>query len=133
MAPGGSVDLKNSDGNLLITKTTDSNDVTFNLATALEVDSLTTGNTAMTTDGVAVGSNVKLGSTGLVITDGPSVTSSGISAGNQKITNVAAGTADTDVVNFSQLQAVSSTASKGGICWLLEPTVVMWRRVGRWI
>ncbi|TWP40167.1 hypothetical protein, partial [Xylella fastidiosa] len=49
VAPGGSVDLKNSDGNLLITKTTDSNDVTFNLATALEVDSLTTGNTAMTT------------------------------------------------------------------------------------
>ncbi|WP_425612465.1 YadA family autotransporter adhesin, partial [Xylella fastidiosa] len=113
VAPGESVDLKNSDGNLLITKTTDSNDVTFNLATALEVDSLTTGNTAMTTDGVAVGSNVKLGSTGLVITDGPSVTSSGISAGNQKITNVAAGTADTDAVNFSQLQAVSSTASKG--------------------
>ncbi|MDD0909289.1 YadA family autotransporter adhesin, partial [Xylella fastidiosa subsp. multiplex] len=93
--------------------TTDSNDVTFNLATALKVDSLTTGNTAMTTDGVAVGSNVKLGSTGLVITDGPSVTSSGISAGNQKITNVAVGTADTDAVNFSQLQAVSSTASKG--------------------
>uniref|UniRef100_UPI003F6A3099 YadA family autotransporter adhesin n=1 Tax=Xylella fastidiosa TaxID=2371 RepID=UPI003F6A3099 len=113
VVPGESVDLKNSDGNLLITKTTDSNDVTFNLATALKVDSLTTGNTAMTTDGVTVGSNVTLGSTGLVITDGPSVTSSGISAGNQKITNVAAGTADTDAVNFSQLQAVSSTASKG--------------------
>ncbi|WP_228762853.1 YadA family autotransporter adhesin [Xylella fastidiosa] len=113
VALGESVDLKNSDGNLLITKTTGSNDVTFNLATALKVDSLTTGNTAMTTDGVTVGSNVTLGSTGLVITDGPSVTSSGISAGNQKITNVAAGTADTDAVNFSQLQAVSSTASKG--------------------
>ncbi|ALR02471.1 YadA-like family protein [Xylella fastidiosa] len=113
VAPGASVDLKNTDGNLLITKAIGINDVTFNLATALEADSLTTGNTAMTTDGVTVGSNVTLGSTGLVITDGPSVTSSGISAGNQKITNVAAGTADTDAVNFSQLQAVSSTASKG--------------------
>ncbi|MDD0877755.1 autotransporter adhesin, partial [Xylella fastidiosa subsp. multiplex] len=113
VAPGESVDLKNSDGNLLITKTTDSNDVTFNLATALKVDSLTTGNTAMTTDGVTVGKRVTLDSTGLVIAEGPSVISSGINAAGQKIMNVGTGTADTDAVNFSQLQAVSDTASKG--------------------
>ncbi|MFN1123282.1 autotransporter adhesin, partial [Xylella fastidiosa subsp. fastidiosa] len=113
VALGESVDLKNSDGNLLITKATDSNDVTFNLATALKVDSLTTGNTAMTTDGVTVGKRVTLDSTGLVIAEGPSVISSGINAAGQKIINVGTGTADTDAVNFGQLQAVSDTASKG--------------------
>ncbi len=113
VALGESVDLKNSDGNLLITKATDSNDVTFSLATALKVDSLTTGNTAMTTDGVTVGKRVTLDSTGLVIAEGPSVISSGINAAGQKIINVGTGTADTDAVNFGQLQAVSDTASKG--------------------
>ncbi|HHW4679910.1 MAG TPA: YadA family autotransporter adhesin, partial [Xylella taiwanensis] len=67
---GESVDLKNTDGNLVITKASDSNDVTFNLSKDFKVDSVTTGNTVMTTDGVKVGSGVTLGSSGLVITDG---------------------------------------------------------------
>ena len=54
---------------------------------------------------VKVGDAVTLGTTGLTITNGPSVTNTGINAGNQKITNVVAGVADTDAVNVSQLNA----------------------------
>ncbi|WP_287770963.1 ESPR-type extended signal peptide-containing protein [Megasphaera sp.] len=54
---------------------------------------------------VKVGDAVTLGTTGLTITNGPSVTTTGINAGNQKITNVVAGVADTDAVNVSQLNA----------------------------
>ena len=42
---------------------------------------------------------------GVSITNGPSMTTAGINAGNQKITNVANGVADTDAVNVSQLKA----------------------------
>ena len=62
---------------------------------------------------VAVGDAVKLGATGLTITDGPSVTTTGINAGNQKITNVAAGTDANDAVNVSQLNANKVTVVKG--------------------
>ncbi len=113
VALGKSVDLKNTDENLLISKTGDSNDVTFNLARNLKLDGLTAGNTVINTDGVKVGDQVALNSTGLVITGGPSVTSTGIDAGNQKIARVAAGTQNTDAVNFGQLQSVNDTASKG--------------------
>ena len=54
---------------------------------------------------VAVGDAVTLGTTGLTIKNGPSVTTTGINAGNQKITNVVAGTDDTDAVNVSQLNS----------------------------
>ena len=55
-------------------------------------DSVTTGNT-------------KIDNNGLTINGGPSVTQSGIDAAGNKITNVAAGTAPTDAVNVSQLNA----------------------------
>ena len=42
---------------------------------------------------------------GVSITNGPSMTTAGINAGNQKITNVANGVADADAVNVSQLKA----------------------------
>ncbi|OBZ32985.1 ESPR-type extended signal peptide-containing protein [Megasphaera sp. DISK 18] len=62
---------------------------------------------------VTVGDAVTLGTTGLVITDGPSVTTTGINAGSKVITNVKAGTADTDAVNVSQLNANKVTVVKG--------------------
>ena len=54
---------------------------------------------------VKVGDAVTLGTTGLTITNGPSVTNTGINAGNKTITNVANGVNDTDAVNVSQLNA----------------------------
>ncbi|WP_157078799.1 hypothetical protein, partial [Ralstonia sp. NT80] len=44
---------------------------------------------------------------------GPSLTTTGINAANTVITNVAAGTAPTDAVNVSQLNAVNATAGAG--------------------
>ncbi|MCJ1888073.1 YadA-like family protein [Pseudomonas sp. LA21] len=49
--------------------------------------------------------NSRLDNSGLVITNGPSVTVAGIDAGSKKITNVQAGVADTDGVNVSQLKS----------------------------
>ena len=54
-----------------------------------------------------------LGTTGLTITNGPSVTTTGINAGNQKITNVADGSEDTDAVNLKQLKANKVTVTVG--------------------
>src|SRR3546814_4334250 len=65
--------------------------------------SVKTGDTLVNNAGVSVGTDVALGNTGLVIANGPSVTTGGISAGNKTITNVAAGVNATDAVNVSKL------------------------------
>ena len=52
--------------------------------------------------------NLAINKDGLTITNGPSVTKDGINAGNKAITNVKAGTNDTDAVNVSQLNAVKA-------------------------
>ena len=62
---------------------------------------------------VAVGDAVKLGTTGLTITNGPSVTTTGIDAGSKVITNVANGVNPTDAVNVSQLTANKVTVAEG--------------------
>ncbi|WP_444984961.1 YadA-like family protein [Halomonas mongoliensis] len=61
------------------------------------------GDTIMNGDGISVGDDVHLGSAGLVINGGPSVTTSGIDAGGMRITNLMAGVEATDAVNVSQL------------------------------
>ncbi len=110
---GGTVDLKNTDGNLTISKSSDSNDVVFNLSKDFKVDGVTAGNTVVNTDGVKVGSDVSLGAMGLFIANGPSVTASGFNAGDKVISHVAVGMADTDAVNVSQLkQAVQNVSVK---------------------
>ena len=63
-------------------------------------------------DSVTVG-DTKLESNGLTITGGPSVTKTGIDAGDKKITNVAEGEADTDAVNVAQLKSLRSYTDKG--------------------
>ena len=52
--------------------------------------------------------NLSINKDGLTITNGPSVTKEGINAGNKAITNVKAGTNNTDAVNVSQLNAVKA-------------------------
>ena len=63
----------------------------------------------ITVDSVTAGDS-KLNSDGLTITGGPSVTKAGIDAAGNKVTNVAAGTDDTDAVNYSQLKQQSAAA-----------------------
>ena len=94
--------------------TTDDNigvvsDGTNNLKARLAKDlkglnSVTTGDTVMNSDG-------------LTITGGPKIVKDGIDAGSKKITNVAAGTDNTDAVNFGQLKdaiAAGKTILKDG-------------------
>ncbi|OBX91701.1 hypothetical protein A9500_09265 [Haemophilus sp. CCUG 60358] len=62
--------------------------------------------------------SVKAGDTtinnnGLIVNGGPSVTKTGINAAGNKISNVAAGTDDTDAVNVSQLKDVKELVGKG--------------------
>ena len=90
---GATVDLKNTDGNIVVSKNATSNDVTFNLAKDIKVDSVKAGDSTINNDG-------------LKITGGPSVTKTGIDAADKKITNVADGNiaaGSKDAVNGGQL------------------------------
>ena len=93
--PGSTVDMKNTDGNILISKQKDSNDVTYNLSKDIKVNSVTAGNTKVSNDGVTINN----GAAGQPVT----LSANGLDNGGNKITNVAAGQADTDAVNVSQL------------------------------
>ena len=62
-------------------------------------------------DGSIKAGNTTINNDGLTIKGGPSVTTGGINAGDKKITNVAAGSADTDAVNVSQLKKVQEIAA----------------------
>ncbi|AKG11923.1 ESPR-type extended signal peptide-containing protein [Moraxella bovoculi] len=59
---------------------------------------------------ITIGDTV-LTDSGLTIIDGPSVTKDGINAGDKKITNVADGEDDADVVNVKQLKGARTTVT----------------------
>ncbi|MGN0950347.1 MAG: ESPR-type extended signal peptide-containing protein [Mitsuokella sp.] len=82
-----------------------------------EEGSIQTGATTMNNAGITNG-NMSLGASGLTITGGPSVTTSGIDAGSKKITGVEEGTADTDAVNVKQLNALTSKVDSAA--WTIE-------------
>lgn len=85
----------------LTTDIDDDGSITVKMDTQLTADKVTVGKDgkAITLDGsngnVTTGSST-LGGTGLTIANGPSVTTGGISGGNQKITEVASGASGTD-------------------------------------
>ena len=94
---GDTVDIGTADGeeNLQVAK--DGNNIKYSLNRDLKVDSVTAGDTVINNDG-------------MTITSGPSMTKSGIDAAGNKITNVAAGTEDTDAVNMDQLKTSTAGA-----------------------
>ncbi|WP_228274748.1 ESPR-type extended signal peptide-containing protein [Acinetobacter nosocomialis] len=109
--PNGKVNFTGDD-NLTVAQTSQTDNegnIKVALNKNLKVDSVTAGNTVIDTTGVKVGDNVQLGSTGLIIAGGPSITTSGISAGNKTISNVAAGVSSTDAVNKGQLDSAISS------------------------
>ena len=81
-----------------ITTQVEGNTISVHLADDIEVTSVKTGDTQMTTNGVT-------------IENGPAMTKNGIDAGGQKITHVAAGTEAADAVNYGQLKAVEDKVS----------------------
>ena len=87
----GSV-LKFTGGNN-ITTTAAGSSIKFDLNSNINVDSVKAGNTTVNNNGVS-------------IVGGPSMTTSGINAAGNKITDVADGMAPRDAVNFGQLSAL---------------------------
>ncbi|WP_208436584.1 Vomp family autotransporter [Bartonella tribocorum] len=95
-----SVDFAVGSENFKITASDKDSKVQFDLAKKITLDSVQTGTNT-------------LDATGLVITGGPKITTTGISAGGQKITGVATGTDDTDAINKAQLdQDVTNLSGK---------------------
>jgi len=91
--PSDTVDLNNTDNNITVSKTAESNNVTFNLSKDIAIDSVKTGDATMN-------------SSGLTIVGGPKLTKTSVDAGSNKITNVANGfieVASKDAVNGGQL------------------------------
>ena len=67
----------------------------------------------LTKDGSLTIGDTKVNNDGLTITGGPSVTKTGIDAGNKNITNVKAGVNDTDAVNYSQIKGLRTEVKAG--------------------
>uniref|UniRef100_UPI00333E1F7C ESPR-type extended signal peptide-containing protein n=1 Tax=Castellaniella defragrans TaxID=75697 RepID=UPI00333E1F7C len=126
---GETLKVAGADANIT-TETDGADTLKIALNKKLELESVTTGDTVMDTSGIrikgatdqpdvilgstglSIGSNVLLGSGGLkaykvVIDD------QGINAGDQKITNVKAGTQATDAVNLAQLDALKTATAAG--------------------
>ena len=98
--------------NIVVTQDVGANGQTiYKVATDknLKVDSVTAGDTVMNNDGVKVGDDVALNKDGLKAGD-VNLTKAGLNNGGNKITNVAAGTDDTDAVNVSQLKQAAATS-----------------------
>lgn len=124
VAPDSSVDLGNTDGNIVIAKSAANNNVTFNLADNIVVDSVTAGNSVVDNTGVTVNGGA----------NGPvSLSNTGLNNGGNTITNVAAGNVSatsTEAVNGSQLYQTNqvvqnlgnSTASALGGTSTYDPT-----------
>ncbi|MCI3881278.1 hypothetical protein MQH21_20185, partial [Acinetobacter genomosp. 16BJ] len=81
--------------NLTVTK--DGNNIKYGLNRDLKVDSVRAGDTLINDNGVT-------------ITNGPSITKSGINAAGNTISNVADGTAPSDAVNKGQLDKAAAAA-----------------------
>ena len=91
--PGATVDMKNTDNNIVIGKSADNNDVVYNLAKNITVDSVKAGDTTINNDGIT-------------INNGPSFTKDKVDVAGNKITNVADGdisATSKDAINGSQL------------------------------
>ena len=98
--------------NIVVTQDVGANGQTiYKVATDknLKVDSVTAGDTVMNNDGVKVGDDVALSKDGLKAGD-VNLTKAGLNNGGNKITNVAAGTDDTDAVNVSQLKQAAAAS-----------------------
>ena len=105
---GDSLAVKGDDN---ITTKADADGVQVRLNRALNIDSVTAGDTVLNNNGVKVGNDVALTSDGLKAGD-VAVTAAGINAGNKAITNVAAGVNDTDAVNLGQLKQQLDASEK---------------------
>ena len=108
VAPGGDVDISSANGNITVSN----NQGNVKLELNKDLDLTDAGS-------LKVGSTV-VNDSGVTIKNGPSMTGTGIDAGDNKITNVKAGVADTDAVNVAQLNEVKNAAATAGKGWTLS-------------
>lgn len=109
---GGADSSNLSDNNIGVVADSANNTMTVKLAkdiTGLNSVTSKTVNAEMVKAG-----DTTINNQGVTITGGPSVTKEGINANGTKITNVAAGTVDTDAVNVSQLMKQSADLTEKG-------------------
>ena len=104
--PGGTLNINGDGSNILtsISTSDNSSSIKVELKKDITVDSVTAGDTSISTNG-------------LTIKDGPSITKTGINGGDKKVTHVAAGDISeksTDAVNGSQLFKTNQQVSKLG-------------------
>ena len=106
--------------NNLTTSIDDSGNITIAMDTQLTADKVTvgTGSNALTLDGssgtLTTGSSTLNGS-GLSLTDGPSITTSGISGGSQQITSVASGASGMDTAGKAVYGTEDNAANIGDV------------------
>lgn len=114
----------------LTTEIDDDGIITVKMDTQLTADKVTvgTGDNAITIDGskgsLKTGSST-LNSTGLTINNGPSVTTSGISGGNQKMTNVASGKSGDDTSGNPVYETETNAANIGDVKKIAAKTVTV--------
>lgn len=114
----------------LTTEIDDNGIITVKMDTQLTADRVTVGKdgNAITLDGsngnVTTGSST-LGGTGLTIANGPSVTTGGISGGNQKITEVASGASGTDASSNPIYDTDTNGANIGDVKKIAAKTVTV--------
>ena len=114
----------------LTTEIDDNGIITVKMDTQLTADKVTVGKdgNAITLDGsngnVTTGSST-LSGTGLTIANGPSVTTSGISGGNQKITEVASGASGTDASRNPVYDTDTNGANIGDVKKIAAKTVTV--------
>ena len=77
-------------------------------AGSIKADSFTAGETVVNKDGVKIGDKSALTSDTLKVNGKTYVSGDGLNANSQKITNVAAGSADTDAVNVKQVNDLAA-------------------------
>lgn len=102
---GDSISVK---GDNNITTKADANGVLVTLNKDLNVNSVIANGTKIDDNGLSF-----VDASGNAVANSPVISKTGINAGNQKITNVAAGVADTDAVNVGQLKAAKSITTAG--------------------
>ena len=118
VSPGETVDMKNTDGNIKISKSKDNNDVVYNMAPDVKIEKSIT---APTVNANTVNVKGDVGTTALTTVAGGNYNSAGqkiddtvvpaLSVGGNQITNVANGAINAtskDAVNGSQLYALKN-------------------------
>ena len=108
VAPGGDVDISSANTNITVSNT--QGNVKLELNKDLD----------LTQNGSVKVGNTTVNNSGVAIDNGPSMKATGIDAGDKKITNVKAGTDDTDAVNVAQLKKVADSAATAGKGWTLS-------------